>query len=288
MIRFKTFINEIKKPTGNLKKACWSGYTAVGTKEKNGRTVPNCVPEEFIPESDTSHATKAESDLVDHLKKHGAMHQDSKAAGNTGGNDFHIVHPKSKKQVEGTEVHKLEGETKINTKGAKLGSVALRYHEDKGGWHIPDETKKKKPHFAHAVENSTVNGKKLLDHLNDHWGAPKEGKHLPGVTTDETDAHPAHAYMRDKNVHVLHIGDKGTYRAGDSERKDVHNTSLPSFQGKGKLHVSTERKGGGQNKNGTGMQINFRVKPNSVEKSHTDISTDHGIKKVLSSMSKSK
>ena len=50
MIRFKTFINEIKKPTGNLKKACWSGYTAVGTKEKNGRTVPNCVPEEVEAE----------------------------------------------------------------------------------------------------------------------------------------------------------------------------------------------------------------------------------------------
>ena len=26
--------------------ACWKGYTAVGTKKKNGRTVPNCVPEE--------------------------------------------------------------------------------------------------------------------------------------------------------------------------------------------------------------------------------------------------
>ena len=36
----------VKKPTGDLKKACWKGYTAVGTKEKNGRTVPNCVPEE--------------------------------------------------------------------------------------------------------------------------------------------------------------------------------------------------------------------------------------------------
>ena len=46
MIRFKQFINEVNKPTGGLKKACWSGYTAVGTKEKNGRTVPNCVPEE--------------------------------------------------------------------------------------------------------------------------------------------------------------------------------------------------------------------------------------------------
>lgn len=29
-----------------LKDACWKGYTAIGTKKKNGKTVPNCVPEE--------------------------------------------------------------------------------------------------------------------------------------------------------------------------------------------------------------------------------------------------
>lgn len=46
MKSFKEFINEVEKPTGELKKACWKGYTAVGTKQKNGRTVPNCVPEE--------------------------------------------------------------------------------------------------------------------------------------------------------------------------------------------------------------------------------------------------
>jgi hypothetical protein len=46
MKSFKQYLEEIKKPTGDLKDACWKGYTAVGTKKKNGRTVPNCVPEE--------------------------------------------------------------------------------------------------------------------------------------------------------------------------------------------------------------------------------------------------
>jgi hypothetical protein len=46
MKTFKQFMEEVKKPTGKLKDACWKGYTAVGTKEKNGKTVPNCVPEE--------------------------------------------------------------------------------------------------------------------------------------------------------------------------------------------------------------------------------------------------
>lgn len=42
-------LKEVAEPTGDLKKACWKGYTAVGMKMKNGRKVPNCVP---IKESD--------------------------------------------------------------------------------------------------------------------------------------------------------------------------------------------------------------------------------------------
>ena len=50
MKKFKEFISEVKNPTGDLKNACWKGYTAIGTKKKNGKTVPNCVPEEYIAE----------------------------------------------------------------------------------------------------------------------------------------------------------------------------------------------------------------------------------------------
>jgi hypothetical protein len=52
MKTFKAFLSEVKKSTGDLKNACWKGYTAVGMKDKNGRKVPNCVPvkEETINE----------------------------------------------------------------------------------------------------------------------------------------------------------------------------------------------------------------------------------------------
>lgn len=36
MKTFKQYLDE--------KGRCWTGYTAVGTKQKNGATVPNCVP----------------------------------------------------------------------------------------------------------------------------------------------------------------------------------------------------------------------------------------------------
>jgi hypothetical protein len=37
-------LEEVAKATGDLKDACWKGYTAVGMKMKNGKKVPNCVP----------------------------------------------------------------------------------------------------------------------------------------------------------------------------------------------------------------------------------------------------
>ena len=49
-------INEFKKdyeginlqPDGevNMEEPCWKGYTQIGMKEKDGRMVPNCVPED--------------------------------------------------------------------------------------------------------------------------------------------------------------------------------------------------------------------------------------------------
>jgi hypothetical protein len=36
--------NEEEDKWDNMEKACWSGYTQQGMKDKNGRKVPNCVP----------------------------------------------------------------------------------------------------------------------------------------------------------------------------------------------------------------------------------------------------
>jgi hypothetical protein len=64
-------IEEVKKPTGELKDACWKGYTAVGTKMKGGRQVPNCVPEEVELEERkmTDSEMKKREDIVKGMKK---------------------------------------------------------------------------------------------------------------------------------------------------------------------------------------------------------------------------
>jgi hypothetical protein len=62
-------LDEVAKATGDLKDACWKGYTAVGMKMKNGKKVPNCVPvkeeeelEELNKSTLASYAKKATHD----------------------------------------------------------------------------------------------------------------------------------------------------------------------------------------------------------------------------------
>jgi hypothetical protein len=39
-------VQEAQKKTLKNSNPCWDNYKPVGTKKKNGRTVPNCVPKE--------------------------------------------------------------------------------------------------------------------------------------------------------------------------------------------------------------------------------------------------
>jgi hypothetical protein len=65
-------IEETKEPTGKLKNACWSGYTAVGMKMKGGRKVPNCVPvkEQDTAELHSKNVHKHVSDLANRVHVH--------------------------------------------------------------------------------------------------------------------------------------------------------------------------------------------------------------------------
>ena len=51
--------NEEEDKWDNIEKACWSGYTQRGMKDKNGRMVPNCVPVEKIDD-----VSKTEGQLI--------------------------------------------------------------------------------------------------------------------------------------------------------------------------------------------------------------------------------
>jgi hypothetical protein len=60
---------KVEEPTGDLKNACWKGYTAVGTKQKDGKTVPNCVPTEAV-EDNSSEEIQEETHDYDVTVRH--------------------------------------------------------------------------------------------------------------------------------------------------------------------------------------------------------------------------
>ena len=43
-IKYDTDFRGINLNAAGLEDACWPGYEAIGTKDLDGRTVPNCVP----------------------------------------------------------------------------------------------------------------------------------------------------------------------------------------------------------------------------------------------------
>jgi hypothetical protein len=225
-----------------------------------------------------------EGQLADHLRKHGLM--EGASAGFTAGNDFHLIDKRGAKQkkIRGSEGFSakgegIQGEHKSDIRTTAFGQLTLTRHPKTQKWHISDEARAKRPEYASAIEKAsiTVEGKKksLLQHLNDT--EPPGTVNKTGFHSDETSLHPAHAYMRDHHVDVIHIDSHGTYRAGQSEQKDRHKLGLPTMEGMGKFRVRQK-----QASNPNSRTAQFSIK--KLNKSDVHVGTDDGageIKKRL-------
>ena len=134
MLSFKNYLTEkkIPKPTGDLKDACWSGYTAVGMKMKNGRKVPNCVPEE----TELSEATvKTQKYSWGTMK---TIHH---------GSDFSIpLHPEHHQEI------------------AKLSDEQEHKFKDETGRHWTARRKGEDVHFHSANDRSEEHTSELQSH----------------------------------------------------------------------------------------------------------------------------
>lgn len=227
-------------------------------------------PESVVVRKGTAGFAK-ENELADKLKSRGLMDKNTATAGSTGGVDFHIINKKKGIKYGGKVSDQIGGESKISLK-AKMGAIAVIHTKEKG-WHVSPKSKIQKPNLAHALESSRVNGKPLLDHLNEHWGSPENGKRLPNVITDTTDLHPMHAYLRDHHADVLHIHTHGTFRGGLSEKKDRTGGGFPVPKGTGRFTVGRERAGGTVN-------AAFRVHSKEFSKSNVDLMNDEHLNKI--------
>ena len=105
-IQYNQLIEKVSKPTGELKDACWAGYVAVGTKKKNGKTVPNCVPE-------------TSEEAIAHMKQEAMSAKQKKMDHNKNG------------KIDGEDLAKLREVEEAKTLSAKQMAAALASDKNK-------------------------------------------------------------------------------------------------------------------------------------------------------------
>jgi hypothetical protein len=193
-----------------------------------------------------------ESELVEHLNRHGLM--TGGGAGCTNGNDFHL---------HGDGVV-LNGEAKQSVRKAAFGQVTLHYDLEKG-WHIGEKAASKYRCYARTVETATAGGRSLLQRLNSEFGPLDRTKDRSSrnVYSDDTSLVPMAAYLLDHDVDVLHVGSHGTLRSG---RNSGSQLDLPWAIGVGYFRV--------RNKHPGTLTAQFKVR--EMNTSPIDISTDDG------------
>lgn len=201
-----------------------------------------------------------EQEFVNRLKKHGLM--EGEAAGFTSGNDFNLVNKKNntkhKGKVAGEDA--LQGETKAG-KTAAFGQLTIAYDKKKGGWHIPDDARGKRPGYAQHIE-----AKGILGHMNKHHkptGLVSGGPLAKNVTYEHDDLEPANAYLNDHHVDVVQVGKHGTYKVG---KKDKTGHGLPNLTGQGQWRVRQKTS------DPLKRTVQFMVK--KADKSHVDLDND--------------
>lgn len=158
---------------------CWRGYKPVGTKKKNGRTVPNCVPKESINYED---ANSMESQVAALLKR---FDSDMNEIGGYGDPDFKeiIQHLKNGDAESAAEV------------------VWYAYYDQDGG-----ELNNMEPYVydLQAEFEELISGDTIASEAEYHGKNVPLGKKLPG------DVKKSKVYVRKPNGKIVKVnfGDK--------------------------------------------------------------------------------
>ena len=184
----------VKEPTGDLKKACWKGYTAVGMKMKNGRKVPNCVPANEEREIPLSHRTKhnvshyrvlnngrdvSKHDSYEEAIAHAGEHRRRlKSKGYDADKISVHAYVKEEKENYGLPAHSM----KHVMQKIKDGHWEVSSGEVKSGQHLSiiDHTKGKKKRMIHVKEESN-------EPKDREWGTTKLTKRYKKDTPGQCD-----------------------------------------------------------------------------------------------------
>lgn len=205
MKTFKQLLEGVIQPNGTdkikveaLKDACWKGYEAIGTKKKNGKEVPNCVP---VKEETGNYVV-----------------------------DIHHVHPDGKK-----EVFKYKVGAAKSARHAK--NIAMQKHEkknipfknfgaDSGDVH---ELKEGKMGQLHAD---------IEDHLGKHLATYKQkgGAEHFGNKTVETAKHISKLHGISQQAAQKHVNDYVEHGLKEETLDEISKETLGSYVHKAFQH----------------------------------------------------
>ncbi len=147
-------MEKVKEPTGKLKNACWTGYTAVGMKMKGGRKVPNCVPvkEEQVNEAQTPRQ-KAHSVRVKNPKEgRSAAYASADVERTNFPMPTHNVNVTVSKNGGKKEVKKVQ--VKAPNKHSAIFNAQMLHHEQ--GYKVHNVTYKGSPDKKFGAANEEV------------------------------------------------------------------------------------------------------------------------------------
>ena len=220
-----------------------------------------------------------ESDFIDRMKSHGLMPKEAQGAGSTAGTDFIITNKKKNKQHKGvvnSQENIYHGETKADTTAA-FGQLTIRHDPEKGGWHVPDEARAKRPRYAQSIEDAGI-----LKRMNKHYDPDKHkipttaSGRAQSITLPHDDLGPAKSYLLDHDVHVLQVGSGyGTYSVHEND-EDPTGHGLPAISGMGKWTVREKQLG---NKRARTVMFQPDGKK-GLNRSHINLDDDEHVKSI--------
>lgn len=174
----KVFIGEIgevsdKSQSKNLDEDCWKGYKQIGSKIKNGKNVPNCVPKNES-EGDTNEAVNAaqQAAIAINMKKKGIEpkketkeHTDASSSGSSEGNVFGPMIKREIRKIHNSKLTEQEVEFKEVTDASSSGSydVPAFGKTSKGG---------RKDPMKIDGPDSIYKGRAVTDKKFPKWGGP--------------------------------------------------------------------------------------------------------------------
>ena len=138
----KRISEQVKEPTGDLKDACWKGYTAVGMKMKNGRKVPNCVPvkEDILDEAGIGNVRPLKSSAKQEWREKLKLSAEKRKAAN-------------KPQMSKDELRQMAADAMKNT--AKMQKVTEQLKPVPSADKIADKFKKPEDQIEKAINTGS-------------------------------------------------------------------------------------------------------------------------------------